>query len=196
MPLCCEIRPSTENELPLLDAHLDPNRLAGRHADRLRQQQQGRLTYLVAWHGGVPIGHTIVRWTGALDEFVMRRIRNCAHIEDLFVMPKHRSQGVGGRILACAERLAAERGFRQIGLAVGIDNPRARSLYERSDYADTGFGVFRIGGSYRDTNGNLRHWQEDCEYLVKRLSPTPHSGAGQRPPAAADDGEHDKPAQE
>ena len=164
-----EVRPLVQSEIPILDAHLDVERLAGRHHDRFTQQQDGRLTYLVAWLDGVPIGHTMVRWEGTTDVFVVERISGCAHVEDLFVMPEHRSQGIGTRILAHGERLAVERGFGQLGLAVGIDNPRARALYERLGYADTGFGVFEIGGTYTNINGKRREWREVCEYLVKRI---------------------------
>ena len=164
------IKPLVEGEIPLLDSHLDPERLAGRHGERLAQQRDGRLTYLIAWLDGIPIGHTMARWTGATDTFVAERISGCAHIEDLFVMPELRSLGIGTRILAHAEGLAVERGFTRIGLAVGIDNPRARALYERLDYADTGFGAFEIGGRYRNARGEQREWREVCEYLVKQLS--------------------------
>lgn len=167
--LASEIRPLAEDELPILDAHLDVERLAGRHHDRFTQQRDGRLTYLIAWQGEIPIGHTIVRWEGTTDAFVAERIPRCAHVEDLFVMPEHRSRGIGTRILKHGERLAMERGFGKIGLAVGIDNPRARALYERLGYVDTGIGVFEIGGAYTDMQGRRREWREVCEYLVKRL---------------------------
>lgn len=167
--LMLDIRPLTKDEIPLLDAHLDVERLAGRHRDRFTQQQDGRLTYLIAWLDGVPIGHTMVRWEGTTDTFVAERISACAHVEDLFVMPELRSQGIGTRILGHGERLAAERGFERIGLAVGIDNPRARALYERLGYVDTGFGAFEIGGTYTDRHGQKREWREVCEYLVKRI---------------------------
>ena len=39
------IKPLVEDEIPLLDAHLDVERLAGRHGERLAQQRDGRLTY-------------------------------------------------------------------------------------------------------------------------------------------------------
>ena len=167
--LAPEIRPLKGCEIPILDAHLDVERLAGRHDGRYAQQQYGCLTYLIAWLEGIPIGHAMVRWTGTTDAFVADRISGCAHVEDLFVMPERRSRGIGTRILARAEHLSLERGFKQIGLAVGIDNPRARSLYERLGYMDTRFGVFEIGGSYRDVHGKQREWREVCEYLVKRL---------------------------
>ena len=164
------IRPLSQSEIPLLDAHLDVDRLAGRHDDRFAQQRHGSLTYLIAWLEGIPIGHTMVRWTGTTDAYVADRITDCAHVEDLFVMPHLRSHGIGTRILAEAERLAVSRDFTQIGLAVGIDNPRARALYERLGYADTGFGAFQIGGTFHDRHGIRREWREVCEYLVKPLA--------------------------
>ena len=165
-----EIRPLEQAEIPILVAHLDVDRLAGRHHDRFTQQQDGHLTYLIAWLDGIPIGHIMVRWGGTMDAFVAERISKCAHLEDLFVMTEHRSRGIGSRILTHAERLVAERAFPKIGLAVGTDNPRARLLYERLGYVDTGFGLFEIGGSYLDIRGNQRRWREVCEYMVKPLN--------------------------
>ena len=167
--LALEIRPLQKGEIPLLDAHLDVDRLAGRHHERFTQQLDGRLTYLIAWLDGIPVGHTMVRWEGTTDAYVADRISECAHVEDLFVMPELRSKGIGTHILAYGERLAAEREFAKIGLAVGTDNPRARALYERLGYLDTGFGVFEIGGTYTDIHGNVQEWREVCEYLVKGL---------------------------
>ena len=167
--LALEIRPLRKGEIPLLDAHLDVERLAGRHDERFAQQQEGRLTYLIAWLGEIPIGHTMVRWEGTTDAYVADRISDCAHVEDLFVMPEFRSQGIGTRILEHGEWMARKRGFERIGLAVGVDNPRARALYERLGYVDTGFGVFEIGGTYTDIHGKRREWREVCEYLVKGL---------------------------
>lgn len=164
-----EIKPLSKDEIPLLDAHLDARRLAGRHYGRFERQRQGHLTYLIAWLDRIPIGHAMVRWNGAADAYIAERISDCAHVEDLFVMPQLRSQGIGTRILASGERLAADRGFKRIGLAVGIDNPRARALYERLGYVDTRFGAFEIGGAYTDIQGIRREWRETCEYLIKRL---------------------------
>ena len=164
-----DVRPLSLCGIPLLDAHLDVDRLAGRHHDRFTQQQDGHLTYLIAWLDEIPVGHMMVRWGGTTDAYIADRISDCAHLEDLFVMPELRSLGIGSRILRHAERLAAERAFTRIGLAVGIDNPRARMLYERLGYVDAGFGVFEIGGSYMDIHGNQRRWREVCEYLVKGL---------------------------
>ena len=169
MGLDIEVRLLSRCEIPILDAYLDVERLAGRHHERFAQQRDGRLTYLIAWQGGIPIGHTMVRWEGTTDAHVADRISACAHVEDLFVMPDLRSRGIGTRILAHGECLAVERGFTQIGLAVGIDNPRARALYERLGYVDTGFGVFKIGGTYTDIHDKQREWREVCEYLVKGL---------------------------
>ena len=164
-----DVRPLYRREIPLLDTHLDVERLAGRHEERFAQQEGGSLTYLIAWLDGIPIGHTMVRWEGTSDAFVAERIQGCAHVEDLFVMPELRSQGIGTRILRHGEHLARRRGFALIGLAVGIDNPRARALYERLGYVDTGFGVFEIGGTYTDIHCRQREWREVCEYLVKGL---------------------------
>ena len=66
--------------------------------------------------------------------------------------------------------LAKQNGYLRIGLGVGIDNARARSLYVRRGYEDAGFGGYRTGGCYIDRNGREQSWEEMCNYLIKELA--------------------------
>ncbi len=54
-----------------------------------------------------------------------------AELEDLFVAPEHWRTGVGGKLLAEAERRAARNGARTVRVIAG---ERARSFYEASGY--------------------------------------------------------------
>ena len=51
----------------------------------------------------------------------------------LAVLPIHRAQGLGGRLLDGALEHARAAGFEAIGLSVEIDNP-ARGMYERRGF--------------------------------------------------------------
>jgi GNAT superfamily N-acetyltransferase len=57
-----------------------------------------------------------------------------AEIDELFVLPAARAQGVGGRLLAAAEQALRQRGCVRLQLQLGVANAAARSFYERRGY--------------------------------------------------------------
>ncbi len=140
-----------------------------KHQRRFVKQQQGSLLYLFAWLGDLPLGHGVLKWAGTTDEPMASKLEDCPDIDDLFVHQEHRSQGIGTRLLETAEILAREQKYPQIGLSVGVDNIRARALYKRRGFRDTGFGEYRETGSYKDRDGKVKSWELICTYFVKHL---------------------------
>ena len=65
--------------------------------------------------------------------------------------------------------LAKEDGRSRIGLGVGIENPRARSLYELVGFQDAGFGEYQSRWPWIDRDGQQRWAEENCHYLIKQL---------------------------
>ena len=122
------VRPLTDADLPVVDARLPLNRL----------DQKGERTYLVAWEGVEPVGHMHIAWNGH---------GGIPEIQDAFVLPERRGEGVGSALTAAAEEEAAARGHGRIGLTVSIKNAGARRLYERLGYAGTGEEPQRITGT-------------------------------------------------
>jgi ribosomal protein S18 acetylase RimI-like enzyme len=59
-----------------------------------------------------------------------------AFIDELYVAPRWRGQGVGRALLDLAEREARAMGVRAIHLEVEPGNARARAVYERAGYED------------------------------------------------------------
>ena len=163
-----EIRPVAPGEVPRLESAL-PRATPGLHRDRWERQERGEAAYLVAWEGGAPVGHVLVAWAGAPEEPVASALPGCPTLEDLAVRPDRRSRGIGSRLLAAAERLAAGRGCPRIGLAVGLGNDRARALYGRCGYVDAGLGPFVVRWPCRDGWGREGWEQEICTYLTKNL---------------------------
>jgi GNAT superfamily N-acetyltransferase len=92
-----------------------------------------------------------------------------AFLEELIVLEAYRSQGIGTAILAEAEQRARGHGIARMAIGVGVDNHRARALYERLGYADAGLGAFEDAGVFANTRGDMVHWQERWEFLVKAL---------------------------
>ena len=164
-----EIHPLREAELPTIERELGLDVAApGKHRDRFARQQERSVVYLVAWLNDRPVGHGLVKWQGA-DNPELHSIHDCPDIEDLFVNPTVRSRGIGSRLLEAAENLARERGYAKIGLAVGVENPRAHALYESRGYRDAGAGVYTERWSLVDANGETHHYAETCVYLIKPL---------------------------
>jgi len=140
-----------------------------KHRKRFARQKKGEVVYLIAWYENLPIGHVLLKWSGTTKAPMVARLKDCPHIEDLFVIPDCRSKGIGSQLMDAVEGLCAQKGYAQVGLGVGIDNLRARSLYERRGYIDAGFGEFRTIYPYLDKNGKQQSGEEICVYLVKKL---------------------------
>lgn len=175
-----DVRPLATEDLAHIQQALPPEHPEA-HVRRLADQRSGRVTYLVAWADGRALGHALVRWGGVTNPELRWRLDTGdrhPYVEALLVHPSYRSRSVGSQILRVAEALANRRGARRIGLAVAVENARARALYERLGYRDLGVGEFENAWSYVDEAGNEVAESETCAYLVKDIedgagTPTP-----------------------
>lgn len=77
-----ETQPLAEEDIELLDHHLPFGR-PDKHRERFGKQQEGKVVYLVARHGNLPIGQAQLRWDGSPDEPMASRLHSCPEIEDL-----------------------------------------------------------------------------------------------------------------
>ena len=167
-----DIRPLAPDDLAKIQQELPPEHPEA-HVRRLADQRAGLVTYLVAWADGRPVGHTLVRWGGTTNPELRWLLDSRArhpYVEALLVHPSFRSRSVGSQILDVAERLVRDRGIRLIGLAVAVENTRARALYERRGYRDLGISEFANAWSYVDEAGHEVAESEFCSYLVKDLN--------------------------
>jgi ribosomal protein S18 acetylase RimI-like enzyme len=105
-------------------------------------------------------------------------------LNGLQVWPAERqSHGIGTAIIRAAEARARERGYRQIGLGVADDNPRAAALYLRLGYLETGCR-YLDRYHYLDDRGRRHDVADPARFLVNQL---PHlrrrrSHSPQHPP--------------
>lgn len=91
---------------------------------------------------------------------------------DLLVVDELRSQGIGTQLLAAMEQQAHVAGYWRVGLAVAVDNVRARSLYERLGYHDAGFEAYLNRWKETDEHGGEAWYEERDVYMVRNLSLT------------------------
>ena len=99
----------------------------------LHRLEQARSEYLVAWEDGEPVGHVCVEWSEPPE------------LQDLWVLPARRSEGIGSALVAAVEARAADRSDR-LRLTVGVANTGAARLYERLGYARTAAPPRRVSG--------------------------------------------------
>ena len=91
--------------------------------------ESGEVMVLLAGNG--PDGFAQLRfrpslYTGALD----------AYLEELYVVPERRGQGLGRALLEAAMRHAKERGAAHIDLGTSEDDVAARALYESAGFTN------------------------------------------------------------
>jgi GNAT superfamily N-acetyltransferase len=132
-----------------------------KHRERLEQQSRGDILYLVAWEDdGGAVGHELLRWRGRLG---------FPQVEDLFVLPARRAEGIGSLLLDAAERQTRRRGFVRIGLGVAVENDGARRLYERRGYAPAEEEPYLVTYPAYGDDGIQRVVNELTLFLVKEL---------------------------
>jgi GNAT superfamily N-acetyltransferase len=81
--------------------------------------------------GGRPVGYLVLTWG-----FTIEYDGRVGLIDELFVEPGHRSQGLGARAIQVAEVACRTRGIRAVQLEVARANTRAQALYRREGFVD------------------------------------------------------------
>ncbi|HEY6963314.1 MAG TPA: GNAT family N-acetyltransferase [Gaiellaceae bacterium] len=144
-----EIRALTNVDLERVDAALPLSRL---------DQAQ---TYLVAWDGDEPVGHAHVAWQGTH--------LGLPEVQDVYVLPTRRREGVATALTRASEDAARRRGHARISLSVSRDgNPAARRLYEQLGYRDAAVDPVRVQGAIL-LRGERFEVDDTLLYLVKDL---------------------------
>ena len=101
-------------------------------AERVRELlAAGEVTVLLG--GAEPHGLAVLRfrpalWTDALD----------CYLEELYVVPDRRGQGLGRALMEASMEVARGRGAAHMDLGTGEDDVPARALYERLGFSNRG----------------------------------------------------------
>jgi ribosomal protein S18 acetylase RimI-like enzyme len=83
----------------------------------------------------VRLGDAIVGYVVVTLGFSLESGGRDGFIDELFIVPAARAQGIGAKVLALVEREARTRNLQRLYLEVGHDNP-ARGLYRRAGFVD------------------------------------------------------------
>lgn len=131
-----EVRPATAGELDdLLELVAAYQRFYGAEPDAGRNRaffarfvapsDAGLL--LGAFSGPEVLGHACLYWTFSSVSAVEVVLLN-----DLFVRPEHRGEGVGEALIAATAAVARDRGAARVRWYTAPDNARAQRLYDRT----------------------------------------------------------------
>jgi ribosomal protein S18 acetylase RimI-like enzyme len=153
------VRLLERDELETVIEHLDA-RPPEKHRERLEQQERGELLYFVAWDGDRAVGTGLLRWRGRVGY---------PQLEDLWVRPARRNDGIGSAILDAVERAAADGNADRLGLAVAVENEGARRLYRRRGYLTIEQPPFLLRYTAWGDDGVPHPVNELSLYLVKQL---------------------------
>ncbi len=165
-----EFRRTTEADLPVLEGLPFTAGLPSKHRDRYERQQRDEVVYVLATAGGEIIGYLLLKWDCPSDPHVRTLVPPCAEVEDFVVAPHLRGQGIGSRMLAYCTSQSLARGVTRLGIAVGIENQAARSLYERRGFVLVPGSGHRVSWLVPDGSGQHVRQHEDCLYLVRELA--------------------------
>lgn len=86
---------------------------------------RGESTILVARRNGDPVG-----FTQLYPSFSSVSMRQTLTLNDLFVRPETRTQGVGAALIEAAAEFGREKNCRRLTLCTQIENTDAQSIYE------------------------------------------------------------------
>lgn len=130
--------------------------------------KDGRREIILAKVERVVIGFCVLNW---VPKYVPFRNQNLPEIQDLNVDIHFRRRGIGRQMITFCEGLALERGYREMGIGVGMDASfgSAQRLYVKMGYIPDGLGVNYdrkqiAAGEFRPIDENL------CLMMTKILN--------------------------
>lgn len=129
----------------------------------LQEQAAGHRLILLAWLGQSLTGYVFLNRQPRYQPF--RRL-GIPEIQDLFVIPGCRRQGIGAALVAACEQRARQEGAEQMGIAVGLHAGfgAAQRLYVRMGYVPDGGGVTYDREAVR--SGDMRPVDDDLTLML------------------------------
>jgi GNAT superfamily N-acetyltransferase len=153
MPNPTEIRPVAQAELPIL---LQLIRQLAAYERRLEQVVATEADLERALFGQPPVAEAVLAWQGAqavgyalyYPVFSTFRGRAALYLEDIFVVPEARGQGVGYALMRYLAQVARQRGYDRIEWSVLDWNAPALAFYRKLGAVpkETGWVGYMLAG--------------------------------------------------
>lgn len=131
------------------------------------EQQKGKRDIWVAFNEQQIAGYVTLKW---YSDYKIFQEQNIPEIKDLNVLPQHRSQGIGTKLLILAEERVAQTNLREVGIGVGLDKTygSAQKLYVKMGYIPDGNGL-TYNGEVVEYGENILVDDDLNLWLTKRL---------------------------
>ncbi len=156
------IKPAELKDMPALSA------LVSMHEDGyfercFQEQAEGKREILVAVRDGRISGYVFLNWNPRYQPF--RRL-GIPEIQDLFVLPDARRQGIGEMMVKACEDMARAKNCTQMGIAVGLHAGfgAAQRIYVRLGYVPDGAGIMHDRDAVRV--GEMRAIDDDLTLMM------------------------------
>ena len=142
------IRPATADDIPALAALMtafyaeSEFELPAAAATRAFEAVFATPAYAAAWlahEREAPVGHLVLTYSFSMEYGGLR-----GFIDDLYVRPPARGRGAGAALLVAAREHARARGLRVLQVETGLADHRARPLYARAGYVDSGHALLTL----------------------------------------------------
>ena len=161
LQLDCVFRDIRVTDLPELEWFGEYSHFRRLEESNYRDVKMGLKRWLIAEVNGFPIGHIKIN----LHVSDQERGNPRGYLFALRIIKPFQGLGIGSHLIKIAEALLRADGYRFVSIAVGMDNPRARRLYEK-----LGYQVYReeLGRwSYTDPAG-ITHDVQEPEFLMDK----------------------------
>lgn len=138
------IRPMRLSDAPALNKWFGANSIykkkPGHWAKYIKEDRAGQRVVVVAEVVSRPVGYCTLKFKSGYDFF---RRHHIPEINDMIVASQFRNKGIGQQLVAYLEKAARRRGYKQIGIGVGLyaDYGPAQRLYVKMGYVPDGRGV-------------------------------------------------------
>ena len=137
------IRPMRETDIEIIAVHHCPpwstiEATQERWNKYHREQQEGSRTVGVVEREQKILGYGSLFFKSEYPHF-----HDIPEINDLWIYEEYRGTGVGSRLIGWLEELARRKGYKQIGIGVGLysDYGPAQKLYFHLGYSPDGHGI-------------------------------------------------------
>ena len=129
----------------------------------LQLQKEGLRTVYLAKNISDYVGYCLVNWS---PKYGLYKRLNIPEIQDLNVLPKFRRCGIGKAMIEHCEKVVKKRGFKHIGIGVGLDASfgSAQRLYVKMGYVPDGNGVTYDRINVR--SGEMRPIDDDLSLML------------------------------
>ncbi len=158
------IRQAEISDLTKMEWEGEYARLRNVYAEVFERMQKG---LAIMWVADLPswgiIGQVFVQLISKAAELADGSKR--AYVHSFRVRPEFQQAGVGSKLMSKVEQDLLKRGYSEVSLNVGKDNPGARSIYDHLGYRV----VKKVPGKwwYYDHNNKLQHVNEPSWRMLK-----------------------------